>query len=194
MPCADDTDEALMVRAGTGDRAACQLLVERHIARMLAFAHRTVGNRSDAEDAVQDVFLRVWATAPRWKTGSARFTTWLYRVAMNVCLDRIAKKRETTADDLPEIADPRPEPSAAVHDAQVAHHVSAALTALPETQRIAVTLCHYQGLRNIEAAEVMGVSVEALESLLARGRRTLRARLRVLLPDLLGEDYRPTDG
>jgi len=188
MPCAGDTDEALMVRAGNGDRAACQLLVERHITRLVSFAHRTLGNRSDAEDAVQEVFLRVWATAPRWKVGTARFTTWLYSVAMNVCLDRIAKKRETCADDLPEVVDPRPEPSAAVHDAQVANHVSAALTALPETQRIAVTLCYYQGLRNIEAAEVMGVSVEAIESLLARGRRTLRARLRTLLPELLGED------
>jgi RNA polymerase sigma-70 factor (ECF subfamily) len=184
----DDSDEALMVRAGTGDRAACQLLVERHLGWIVTFAHRTLGNGSDAEDAAQDVFLRVWATAPRWKTGPARFTTWLYRVAMNVCLDRIAKKRETTADGIPELADPRPEPSAAVHDSQVAHHVSAALAALPETQRIALTLCHYQGLRNTEAAEVMGVSVEALESLLARGRRTLRARLRALLPDLLGEE------
>jgi RNA polymerase sigma-70 factor (ECF subfamily) len=185
---ADDSDEALMVRAGTGDRAACQLLVERHLGWIVSFAHRTLGNESDAEDVAQDVFLRVWATAPRWKTGAARFTTWLYRVAMNVCLDRIAKKRETTADDLPELADPRPEPSVAVHDSQVAHHVSTALATLPETQRIALTLCHYQGLRNTEAADVMGVGVEALESLLARARRTLRDRLRALLPDLLGEE------
>jgi RNA polymerase sigma-70 factor (ECF subfamily) len=184
----DDSDEALMVRAGTGDRAACQLLVERHLGRIVAFAHRTLRNGSDAEDVAQDVFLRVWAAAPRWKIGTARFTTWLYRVAMNACLDRIAKKRETTADDLPEMVDPRPEPSAAVHNSQVAYHVGAALAALPETQRIALTLCHYQGLRNAEAADVMGVSVEALESLLARGRRTLRARLRAFLPDLLGEE------
>ena len=100
-----DSDEALMLRAGGGDRAACELLVERHLGRIVAFAHRTLGNRSDAEDAAQDVFLRVWSAAPRWKRGSARFSTWLYRVAMNVCLDRIARKRESTADDLPELAD-----------------------------------------------------------------------------------------
>jgi RNA polymerase sigma-70 factor (ECF subfamily) len=144
-----------------------------------------LGNRSDAEDAAQDVFLRVWSNAPRWKPQAARFTTWLYRVAMNVCLDRIAKKREVPADDLPEPSDPRPEPSAVLLASDLARHVSAALTKLPDAQRIAVTLCHYQGLRNSEAAEVMNVSVEALESLLARARRALRAHLRPLAPALL---------
>src|SRR5437867_986876 len=177
-----------MLRVGTGDRAACQLLVERHLGRIVTFARRTLGNRSDAEDAGQDVFLRVWAAAPRWRVSHARFTTWLYRVAMNVCLDRIAKKRETHADKLPELADPHPEPSVALHASQVARHVSAALAALPETQRIAVTLCYYQGLRNSEAAEVMGVSVDALESLLARGRRAMRASLRPVAPALLGTE------
>src|SRR3989442_1126707 len=165
------------LHAGTGDREACERLVERHLGRIVTFAHRTLGNRSDAEDAAQDVFLRVWSAAPRWKRGSARFSTWPYRVAMNVCLDRIAKKRETTADDLPELADPRPEPSLALHGSEVASHVSAALATLPETQRIAVTLCHYQGLRNTEAAEIISVSVEALEALLARGRRALPGRI-----------------
>jgi len=183
-----DSDEALMLRAGTGDRAACELLVQRHLGRIVAFAHRTLGNGSDAEDAAQDVFLRVWSAAPRWKRGSARFSTWLYRVAMNVCLDRIAKKHEGTADDLPELADPRPEPSVALHASDVARHVSAALAALPATQRMAVTLCHYQGLRNTEAADIMSVSVEALESLLARGRRAMRAYLRPIAAALLGED------
>ena len=165
-----------MLRAGTGDRAACQRLVERHLGRVVTFAHRTLGNRSDAEDAAQDVFLRVWAAAPRWKPGPARFTTWLYRVAMNVCLDRIAKKREATERRAAR-GRRRPRPSRAPRCAarRSARHVGAALAALPETQRIAVTLCHYQGLRNVEAAEVMGVSVEALESLLARGRRAMRA-------------------
>jgi RNA polymerase sigma-70 factor (ECF subfamily) len=184
----DNSDEALMLRAGTGDRAACALLVKRHLGRIVTFAHRTLGNRSDAEDAAQDVFLRVWSAAPRWKRSAARFSTWLYRVAMNVCLDRIAKKRESCADDLAEVADPRPEPSVAFHTSEVGRHVSAALAALPRTQQIAVTLCHYQGLRNSEAAEVLGVSVAALESLLARGRRTLRAHLRPVASALMGND------
>src|SRR4030095_134668 len=106
----------------------------------------------------------------------------------NLCLDHLAKKRETITADLPEVADVRMEPSRAVHAAQVTAHVSRALAALPEMQRVAVALCHYQGLRNIEAAGVMDVSVEALESLLARGRRTLRTQLRPMADALLGRE------
>jgi RNA polymerase sigma-70 factor (ECF subfamily) len=181
----DETDEALMVRAGRGDRAACARLVERHLGRVVSFTHRMLGNMSDAEDAAQDVFLRVWASAPRWQAGAARFTTWLYRVTTNVCLDRIARQRESSSDDVPEPVDPRPDPSQAAQAAQVASHVAAAIATLPATQRAAVTLCHYHGLRNTEAAEVLGVSVEALESLLARGRRTLRGVLQPHAPALL---------
>ncbi len=106
---------------------------------------------------------------------------------MNVCLDRLAKKREVPVPDPPEMADLGSEPTAAVHEAQLARHVSAALAMLPDAQRIAITLCHYQGWRNVEAADVMGLSVEALESLLARGRRAMRERLRPVAPALLGE-------
>jgi len=183
-----DSDEALMVRAGRGDRAACERLVERHLTRIVAFAYRMLGNRSDAEDTAQEVFLRVWAAAPRWRRGDAQFRTWLHRVAMNACLDRIAKRRETTSDGLLDLVDPAADPSAPVHDHDVARHVDAALAKLPEMQRVAVALCHYQGLRNIEAAEVMNVSVEALESLLARARRALRAHLRAIAPMLLKGD------
>ncbi len=183
-----DSDEALMVRAGRGDRAACERLVERHLTRTVTFAYRMLGNRSDAEDTAQEVFLRVWAAAPRWRLGDAQFRTWLHRVTMNACLDRIAKRRETTSDGLLDLADPAADPSAPLHDHDVARHVDAALAKLPETQRVAVTLCHYQGLRNIEAAEVMSVSVEALESLLARARRALRAHLRAIAPALLGNE------
>lgn len=166
-----------MMRVGRGDRSACQLLVERHLGRVVSFARRILSNGDDAEDVAQEVFLRVWAAAPRWKR-TARFTTWLHRVAMNLCLDHLARKREVTGDDLPEPVDPRPDPSAALQAKDLARHVQTALAALPESQRIAITLCHHQGMRNIEAAEVMGVSVEALESLLARGRRALAERLR----------------
>ena len=164
---------------------ACQTLVERHLGRTTSFAQRMLASRPDAEDAAQEVFLRVWSAAPRWKAGTARFTTWLHRVAMNVCLDRIARRRETTSD-IPDVADHRAGPVDALAESETARHVRTALATLPETQRVAVTLCHFQGLRNDEAAEVIGVSVEALESLLARGRRTLRAQLRQIAPALLG--------
>jgi RNA polymerase sigma factor (sigma-70 family) len=183
----DDSDDALMLRAGRGDRPACGVLVERHLGRTVSFAYRMLGSRSEAEDAAQEAFLRVWSAAPRWRTGQARFTTWLHRIVMNVCLDRIARRRETTGD-VPEIVDPRPEPSHALQASEVARHVGTALASLPEMQRAAVTLCHYQGMRNREAAEVMGVSVEALESLLVRGRRALRAALAGIAPALLGTE------
>src|SRR5262249_58017016 len=148
----DDSDEVLMVRAGTGDRAACQLLVERHLGRIVGFTHRMLGNRTDAEDATQDVFLRVWSAAPRWERSNARFRTWLYRVAMNVCLDRIARKRETTTGYLPDVADPRPGPSGSLQASELAAHGSAALAALPETQPGAAPPCHYEALRHSDAA------------------------------------------
>jgi RNA polymerase sigma-70 factor (ECF subfamily) len=91
-------------------------------------------------------------------------------------------------DDIAEPCDPGPSLLALTQARQIGHHVNAALGELPTQQRVAIALCHYQGLRNTEAAEVMGVTVEAVESLLARGRRTLRARLRTLLPDLVGEE------
>ena len=182
----DDSDETLMLRAGTGDRAACEVLVARHLGRVVTFASRTLGNRHDAEEAAQDVFLRVWAAAPRWKLQNARFTTWLHRVAMNVCLDRIEKKRESLPGELPEVADDRAEPMVRSRRRN-RRHVGAALAGLP-TNGAAVTLCHYQGLRNSEAAEVMGLSVEALESLLARARRAMRAQLRPIAPALIGKE------
>jgi RNA polymerase sigma-70 factor (ECF subfamily) len=186
----DVSDETLMLRAGRGDGTACQLLVERHLGAIVTFAHRTLGDRSEADDAAQEVFLRVWSASARWRRQSARFRTWLYRVALNVCLDRLAKARRTPSGEPAEhavlVADRTLEPFAATHAAEVGRHVSVALAELPDAQRIAVTLCYYQGLRNVEAADVMGVSVEALESLLARGRRALRERLRAIAPALMG--------
>lgn len=176
-----------MLQVGAGDPEACRRLVERHLGRIVAFAARTLGDRSGAEDVAQEVFLRLWARARDWRPTGARLTTWLHRVALNLCLDRMARRREAPLDDVPEPSDARPSMTDVLQERAVAYHVNEALKSLPEAQRVAITLCHYQGLRNAEAAEVMGVSVEAFESLLARGRRTMRARLRGVLPDLLGD-------
>jgi RNA polymerase sigma-70 factor (ECF subfamily) len=189
----DDSDEILMLRTGAGDREAFRQLLERHLGRMVAFAARVLGDRAGAEDVAQETFLRLWTHASRWQP-TARLSTWLHRVAFNLCLDRLGRAREVALDDIAEPRDPGPSPIASMEARDIGRHVNAALAQLPAQQRVAITLCHYQGLRNVQAAKVMGVSVEALESLLARGRRTLRARLRALLPDLLGEDDRHTDG
>src|SRR5262249_27149424 len=151
------------------------------------FAARTLGERAAADDIAQEVFARVWTHARSWRPTGARLTTWLHRIAYNLCLDTIAKRHEQTSETAVEAVDASPDMVArlAVRDIQI--HVNAALAALPENQRVAITLCHYQGLRNSEAAAILDVSVEALESLLARARRTLRDHLRAIAPALLGE-------
>jgi len=181
-----DSDESLMVLVAQGDHAACRTLVERHLGRIFAFASRTVGDRSEAEDIAQEVFTRLWQHAASWRPGAARLTTWLHRVALNLCLDHLSRKRAVNLDGVPEPIDPRKDAALLLHEKHVRAHVSSALHDLPDSQQAAVVLCHYQGFRNVEAAEIMGVSVEALESLLARARRTLREKLRAIAPDLLG--------
>jgi RNA polymerase sigma factor (sigma-70 family) len=107
----------------------------------------------------------------------AKFDTWLHRVALNLCYDRLRRRREVATSNLPEQADEGPAPDRGLQAQDVSVRVAAAMRALPDRQREAVSLCHYQELSNIEAAALMGVSVEALESLLARGRRALRSAL-----------------
>jgi len=174
-----------MTLAGRGDQAACQILVERHLGRIVGFVRRSIdGGVAEAEDLAQEVFLRVWAAAPRWKP-EARFTTWLYKVAVNLCIDFNAKRREIPGGAPENIADLRDEPFTALQDRELADHVRGAVAALPAAQRTAILLCHYQGLRNGDAACAMGLTLEALESLLARARRSINLRLRPIARALL---------
>jgi RNA polymerase sigma-70 factor (ECF subfamily) len=180
-----EADDDLVLRVGRGDPEACRLLVERHLGRVVAFAARVLGTPSDAEDVAQEVFTRLWRQARSWRPGSGGVRAWLRRVALHRCLDRLARRREQPLDDAPDPPDPGPTPPLRLEEAEVTRIVAQAVAALPARQRAALALCHYDGLRQDEAAEVLGVSVEALESLLARARRTLRARLRALAPELL---------
>lgn len=172
-----DPDEDLIARVGRGDPAAVQAFMARKLPRILALARRMLGDAAEAEDVAQEVFLRAWREAPRWRPGKARFDTWLHRVALNLCYDRLRRGREQPTATPPEQADPGPAPDRGLLAQDAARRVEQALMALPERQREAIVLCHYQELGNIEAAGLMGVSVEALESLLGRGRRSLRAAL-----------------
>lgn len=173
----NDPDTELVARAGRGDRSAAQALMARHLPTMLALARRMLSGRSEAEDCVQEAFLKAWTHAARWQPGKAKFETWLYRVTLNQCYDRLRKRPAEpleAAEDVPDGADP---PDRGLERAALEREVGTALAALPERQRAAILLCHYQDRGNIEAAEILGISVEALESLLARGRRTLRTAL-----------------
>lgn len=173
----EDPDEALLRRVAKGDPAAVQALVARKLPRIHALAIRMLGDPMEAEDVAQDAFLRTWRQAPRWRSGGAKFDTWLHRVVLNLCHDRLRKRREQPTAEPPEQIDPAPSADRGLEMTQTAQKVHAALADLPQRQREAILLYHYQDLSNISAAAVLGVSVEALESLLSRGRKALRLRL-----------------
>jgi RNA polymerase sigma-70 factor (ECF subfamily) len=181
-----DPDAEDVAQAGRGDRAAAARLVARHSPKLFTLARRMLGAPGEAEDAVQDVFLKLWTHASRWQPGSAKFETWLYRVALNACYDRLRRRRPEPLEAAAEVADGAPAPDAGLDQDRIAAAVQAALAGLPERQRAAILLCHFKACGNIEAAEIMGLSVEALESLLARGRRSLKERL-APLKDVLGD-------
>lgn len=183
-----DPDADLVRRAGGGDTRAAAELVRRHAGRITSLARRMLGDAAEAEDVAQEVFLRVWREAPRWKPGAAKFETWMHRVALNQCYDRLRRRRETPDAEAGVMTpDPSPEPGEALLAQQRALRVRAAIAQLPERQRAAIALCHFEEASNIEAAAALEVSVEALESLLSRGRRALRAALADVAQDLLGE-------
>lgn len=172
-----------MRRVAAADAAACRELVDRELPGLLAFAFRLLGDRAEAEDIAQDGFMRLWQTAPRWKP-KAKVRTWLRRVTYNACIDRLRRRRpQVDAENIP-LVDPARNPAEEAHAAQVEAAVAAALAELPERQRAAIALAHYDGFGNQETADILSVSVEAVESLLARGRRALRQRLESLYREL----------
>jgi len=177
-----DLDDDLVRRAGEGDPAAIRALVTRKLPRLLSLAQRMLGDAAEAEDVAQETFIRAWKAAPRWRPGEARFDTWLHRVALNLCYDRL-RRRVPTISEPPDQEDPGPGPDRNLQARDIGRRVDAALQGLPPRQREAIVLCHYQELTNIDAAALMEVSVEALESLLSRARRALRSALQDLGAD-----------
>lgn len=177
-----DADETLIGRAGTGDKAAFARLVLRHQPRLVALVVRSVGDRSTAEDIVQEVFIRAWIHAPTWKTrshGPSSYRAWLARVAVNLAIDGFRKQRRTAPlDEIAEPADTAPLAEAAIVADERAVRVRAAIAALPERQRLALSLTYDAELSNAEGAAAMEISVGAFELLLVRARRTLRESLR----------------
>lgn len=168
-------DESLVLSVGRGDHGAFAVLMERHGTLALRLALRLTGDRQEAEEAVQESFLKVWAAAARWDPrGGAKFSTWLYRVVVNASLDRKRRAPMLGMDAVAEPVDPQPGGLERCSAAQARDLVAQALASLPERQRAAVALCYFGEVNGQDAAEALEISVSALESLLVRGRRSLR--------------------
>lgn len=182
-----ESDDSLIARVNAGDRLAWRALVDRHTGPVFGQAWRMLGDRAEAEDVAQETFVRLMRKAPDWRRGEATLKTWLFRVAINLCIDRQRARRTVGLDDVPEIADRATDPGATDRGIDMRHAVEAALHDLPERQRAALVMAHYQGFTNVECADALEVSVEALESLLARARRTLRQTLAPLASEMFGD-------
>lgn len=175
-----------MQKIQTGDHQAFTILVDRHVDALHGFVQRMLGNQDDAEDIVQDTFVRVWQKASQWHP-KAKVSTWLHSIAYNLCMDFYRRIKGETVDITEvELIDPH-QPATSRQQQEVALQVQLALQQLPESQRSAIILCHYQDMSNREASEVLGISISALESLMARGRRKLKKILQAQSADLLGE-------
>lgn len=169
-------DAQLMARLAAGDRMALGALVQRHQRRVLELAYRTTGDHALAEDIGQEAFLRVWRSARRYKP-TAQFTTWLYRIVVNLCLDAF-KRRKPVSGDVPDgAANGAGESITAIEARERATAVQQVVAALPDRQRVAVVLHRFSGLTVRETAETTGWSESAVESLLVRAYATLRRSL-----------------
>lgn len=173
-------DAALLVAFANGDGAAGRDLVARIGPRLFGYAARVLGDRAEAEDVVQETMVKLWKIAPDWRQGEAQVSTWAYRVAVNLCTDRLRRRRVRGQVALDSVAEPEADVASVVErmtESARADALQAALDELPERQCQAVVLRHLEGLSNPEIAEIMDIGVEAVESLTARGKRALTAIL-----------------
>jgi RNA polymerase sigma-70 factor (ECF subfamily) len=175
----DDTsnDAELMARLAAGEMSALGELALKHQARVLELAFRTLGVWDIAEDIAQETFLRVYRAAKNFKP-TARFTTWLYRIVINLCLDEQRKRAKAGMSLEPEIYEQLPASNGDLAEKEeIAASVRAAVYELPERQRLAVVLHRYNGLNHAEISEVTGWTQSAVESLLVRAYANLRSKL-----------------
>ena len=173
-----EDEAALVARVAAGEAPAFRALVDRHLPTVLAIARRMLRDDAEAEDVAQETLLRLWRNAARLELGEGGVRPWLRRVAANLCIDRVRAQRNTSLGDaLPEEVEPASQMTTLV-ERELGRRVDAALKALPERQRLALTLFHYEGMSQIEVGKAMDISDEAVESLLARARRTLKVSLK----------------
>ena len=170
-------DAELLARFSKGDRAAALALTSRLAPVVFAQAFRMLGDRAEAEDVTQESLLRLWKAAPGWDATRAKITTWLYRVTSNLCIDCLRKSNRNSGDEVPEVADETPGIDLKLQATARAQALQHALQTLPDRQRQAMILRHIEDLSNPEISDIMEISVEAVESLVSRGKRALASTL-----------------
>jgi RNA polymerase sigma-70 factor, ECF subfamily len=175
-------DHELLALIQDGSHEAFAALVQRHTGRFYRLAYRYVQSRETAEDIVQDAFFKLWEAPEKWQPErKSKFTTWFYRIVVNLCLDWQKKKRPLAFDEELPSADERETPDTAMIRTQEQQVLEQEIAALPERQRMALNLCFAEGLSNQEAAEVIGVRLKALQSLIMRAKATLKERMKAYL-------------
>ncbi|MGF1651215.1 MAG: sigma-70 family RNA polymerase sigma factor [Hyphomicrobiaceae bacterium] len=192
----DDGDVDLLGAIAAEDREAFRMLVEAQIDRIAFAARRVLGDPDEALDVAQDTFLRLWEKAPDLAArrgqgiGDTNLGGWLRRVAVNLAIDRLrARRRLEEGGERAETAVAPTQLSAIAAD-QASEVVLTALAQLPDRQRVAITMFHFEDLSQREIAETLDLSEDAVESLLARGRRKLRTLLADTWRDLLDDEFR----
>ena len=185
------TNEDLMCRVTAGDKHAFEALVYRHQRQVLNFIFRFLGDQTEAEDLTQEVFLRVWKSSKNNKP-DAKFTTWLYRIAINLCINRQKALRMRRWFSVSETHSQKQNSEEAIFPDEGSETVSAenhlinseqsrrllnALNDLPTSQRLAIVLKIYDGLSYHEISQLMNRSVSAVDSLLIRAKKNLRKKL-----------------
>jgi len=167
-------DAALLVAYANGDPEAATVLTRRLLPNVLGQATRMLNDRAEAEDVAQEAMIRLWNVAPNWRQDEAKVSTWLYRVVANLCMDRLRKRRGNVGlDQIAEVDDGNPSAARELQSKRRAFALKDALAKLPERQAQAVALRHLEGLSNPEIAEIMDITVTAVENLTARGKRSL---------------------
>jgi RNA polymerase sigma factor (sigma-70 family) len=169
-----ESDDVLMARVAMRDTAALRLLADRHAVLPWRIAYRMLADQSEAEDIAQEALLRLWQAGDAWKPGRSGVAAWLTRVATNLCLDRIRRRRFTSDDAVPESADDAPLADAEIEGDEVRVAVVHCIQALPDRQRAAIVLTYYEERPNQSAADYLIMQIKAFESLLFRARAALR--------------------
>ena len=174
----DLDDESLLHHIRHGRHDAFAALVNRHAKRFYRLAYRLIFDKHDAEDIVQEAFLKLWHRPEMWnQVRQARFTTWFYRVVTNLCLDHNKKKRPAIMAEQAEPVDNQPGQDDMMHQRQQQALLDRYIGELPVRQQLALNLCFYEDLSNEEAARIIGVTVKAVQSLLIRAKTTLKKRV-----------------